>query len=354
MPFPAPEWTLIVVAAAVVAARVYLRIKIQKRKLLSSDVLMVLAWVSAVATSSFDIKFAQMGALDHKVLTTLQGYDGTSEQVVFLLKMFWASTIPFFTTFYLCKAALLAVYLQVFPKFMVKRRILLWATVGYCAVAYVASMLTLFCVCLPIQRNWTLDEEEACPASTTALVFQVGWALHFFGDLLIFGLPWFIVPGLQMKWKLKVGVYCTFLLGLINIIFCLVRFITIQTSQVNSRLPLSLVELWTALDYNIGLVIACLPSLRPYFRGRHGSDYPYNSNSYSKSAKSRPGVAGEGGFKMISEPYGPNATRSTASRDPNALPQFSSTHSNDDESWDQGKKSNGSDIELVQIGAVVR
>lgn len=64
---------------------------------------------------------------------------------------------------------------------------------------------------------------------------------HFSNLKAVFILPWFIVPGLQMKWKLKMGVYCTFLLGLINIIFCLVRFITIQTSQVNSRLPLSLV-----------------------------------------------------------------------------------------------------------------
>lgn len=47
-----------------------------------------------------------------------------------------------------------------------------------------------------------------------------------------------------MKWKLKMGVYCTFLLGTINIIFCLVRFITIQTSTVDNVIPLSLVGVY--------------------------------------------------------------------------------------------------------------
>ncbi|KAH8729887.1 hypothetical protein BGZ61DRAFT_492057 [Ilyonectria robusta] len=342
------QWILITIAAVVVLARVYLRLKIQKRKILSSDLLMCAAWVSAVATASFDIKFATMGALEPKVKTTLAGYDGTPEDIVLLLKLFWASSIPFFTTFYLCKAALLAVYLQVFPKFMKKRRIFLWGTIGFVAAAYIVSMLLVFCICLPIETNWSLDPETTCPNASVALVFQVGWALHFSGDILIFALPWLIVPGLQMKWKLKMGVYCTFLLGTINIIFCLVRFITIQTSTVDNVIPLSLVELWSALDCNIGLVIACLPSLRPYFRGRTGSDYPYNSsNVYSKSTNTRPGD----GFKVINEPYGGQASSSGT---PRRSPHISASNSNgfDEDLWEDGKKSNASDIELVHVKPV--
>ncbi|KAF7557617.1 hypothetical protein G7Z17_g567 [Cylindrodendrum hubeiense] len=348
LPAPGPaavsQWILITIAAAVVAARVYLRLKIQKRKILSSDILMCAAWVAAVATASFDIKFAQMGALEPKVKTTLDGYNGSAEEVILILKLFWVSSIPFFTTFYLCKAALLAVFLQVFPKFMRKRRIFLWCIIGYVAVSYIVSLLMVLCICLPIETNWSIDPDTTCPPAKVAFVFRLGWALHFTGDILIFALPWLIVPGLQMKWKLKMGVYCTFLLGTINIIFCLVRFITIQTNTVNNVIPLSLVELWSSLDCNIGLVIACLPSLRPYLRGRKGSDY-YNSNSYSKSASARPG--GDG-FKMISEPFGAQASTSGA---PKRSPHISSSNSNgfDDDPWEDGKKSNASDIELVAV-----
>ncbi|KAH7157306.1 hypothetical protein B0J13DRAFT_581522 [Dactylonectria estremocensis] len=351
MAFPAPgaaavlvsQWVLIAISAAVVIARVYLRLAIQKRKILSSDVLMCAAWVCAVATASFDIKFAQMGALKPQVKTTLAGYNGVEGDVILLLKLFWVSSIPFFTTFYLCKAALLAVFLQVFPKFMKKRRIFLWAIIAFVAVSYVVSILMVLCVCLPIETNWALDPNVACTPVKVAAVFYVAWALHFTGDLLIFILPWLIVPGLQLKWKLKMGVYCTFLLGLINIIFCLVRFITIATSTADSVAPLSLVELWSALDCNIGLVIACLPSLRPYFRGRRGSDYPYNSNTYPKSANTRPGE----GFNMITDPSG---SRATTSGTPKRSPHISTSRSGVfDDPWEDGKKSNASDIELVNV-----
>ncbi|KAK7428278.1 hypothetical protein QQZ08_005175 [Neonectria magnoliae] len=353
LPAPGPaavlatQWILITLAAGVVAARVYLRLKIQKRKILSSDVLMCAAWVSAVVTASFDIKFATMGALHPKVKTTLVGYDGTPEEVSLLLKLSWVSSIPFFTTFYLCKAALLAVYLQVFPRFMTKRRIFLWSTVGFVAICYVVSILLVICTCIPVHINWSLNPDVTCAADNAPLVFRVGWALHFAGDLLIFALPWLIVPGLQMKWKLKVGVYCTFLLGIVNIVVCLVRFTTIETSVVRDSIPLSLVEIWSTLDCNIGLLIACLPSLRPYFRTKRGSDYPSNSHGYSKSVSTRP----TDGFKMISETYPGESSRSGTSGNKGPSPQISSSASNgfDDDLWEDGKKSNASDIELVQV-----
>ncbi|KAH8686294.1 hypothetical protein BGZ61DRAFT_296845, partial [Ilyonectria robusta] len=256
--------TLIFIAAVAIGARLYLRLGIQKRRLLSSDILMSLAWVASVVTEAFTIKLAQSNALDPKVKSTFEGFEGSSEELAFVLKMFWVCSIPFFTALYLCKGALLAVYLQVFPKSMRKRRTFLWGTVGFVVISYITSILMVLCVCLPIKSNWSLDSKTACPPKSVGLVFQVGWALHFSGDLLVFAIPWLIVPGLQMKTMMKTGVYCTFLLGLVNITFCLVRFVTIQTSLVNDAVPVSLISLWSTLDCNIGLVIACLPSLRPY------------------------------------------------------------------------------------------
>ncbi|KAH6972899.1 hypothetical protein BKA56DRAFT_691521, partial [Ilyonectria sp. MPI-CAGE-AT-0026] len=310
--------TLIFIAAVAIGARLYLRLRIQKRRLLSSDILMSLAWVASVVTEAFTIKLAQLNALDPKVKSTFEGYEGSSEELAFVLKMFWVCSIPFFTALYLCKGALLAVYLQVFPKSMRKRRTFLWGTVGFVVISYITT----------------------CPPKSVGLVFQVGWALHFSGDLLVFAIPWLIVPGLQMKTMMKTGVYCTFLLGLVNITFCLVRFVTIQTSLVNDAVPVSLI--CSTLDCNIGLVIACLPSLRPYLRGMRGSDYP----SYAKATTiTRPS---EAGFKVINEPYREQNIRTAASVSPS-----SNSNGFDDDPW-TGKKSNASDVELVQIKTELR
>ncbi|KAK1976396.1 hypothetical protein LZ30DRAFT_734757 [Colletotrichum cereale] len=292
--FPTPKavtiittgWVTILTAGAVIAASLYLRIKIQGRRLQVSDYFLCLAWCSAVSNAAFDIQFTVMGALHQNIKINLDGYNASDNDIELVMRLFWASSIPFFTTFYLCKGALLAVYVQIFPIFMHRRRMLLWAAIIYCVLAYLASIILVFTICLPLSKNWSMrdrvvgTENVMCSASSPAIVFQVGWALHFFGDVLIFCLPWLIIPDLKIRRTLKIGVYCTFGLGIINMTFSLVRFITIQTAPVEA-LPFGLVELWSELDVNIGLLVASLPSLRPYFRSNRGAGYSDNSNGYN-------------------------------------------------------------------------
>lgn len=68
--------------------------------------------------------------------------------------MFWVANIPLSTTLYLSKAALLSMYLQIFPEFMRKRRIFLWAVIAYVAMSYVTTILLIFCICIPFETNW--------------------------------------------------------------------------------------------------------------------------------------------------------------------------------------------------------
>ncbi|KAF0328957.1 hypothetical protein CGCF415_v013808 [Colletotrichum fructicola] len=303
------RWVTILTAGAVIAASLHLRINIQGRKLMPSDYFLCLAWCSAVATASFDIQFTVMGALKQNIKITLDGYDGSDEDVIKVMRLFWASSIPFFTTFYLCKGALLAVYVQLFPVFMYWRRMLLWVVIVYTGLAYLTSMLLLFTICLPLSKNWAVEdrvvgtENVMCSASSPAIVFQVGWALHFFGDILVFSIPWLIIPDLKIRKALKIGVYCTFGLGIINMTFSLVRFITIQTASVD-YLPFGLVELWSELDVNIGLLVASLPSLRPYFRSSRRAGYSDKSNGYNyKSTVKTPMRASEmTGFDIMTLP----------------------------------------------------
>ncbi|KAK6206703.1 hypothetical protein QIS74_13191 [Colletotrichum tabaci] len=242
------RWVTILTAGAVIAASLYLRINIQGRRLKVSDYFLCLAWCSAVATASFDIQFTVMGALHQNVKINLDGFNGSDDDTMLVMRLFWASSIPFFTTFYLCKGALLAVYVQIFPIFMHRRRMLLWAAIVYCGLAYLTSIILLFTICLPLSKHWSMTdsvvgtENVMCSASSPAIVFQVGWALHFFADILIFCLPWLIIPDLKIRRSLKIGVYCTFGLGIINMTFSLVRFITIQTAPVEA-LPFGLVEI---------------------------------------------------------------------------------------------------------------
>ncbi|KAK1623504.1 hypothetical protein BDP81DRAFT_438982 [Colletotrichum phormii] len=120
------EFTLIGVAAALIGARIYLRLVIQDLPLITSDILVCVAWVFTVASASYDIVFHKMGVLHSHVAYTLEGYDGTPEDVELVWKLQWSGQFPFFTAFYLCKATLLSLYARFFPIFMETRRKILW------------------------------------------------------------------------------------------------------------------------------------------------------------------------------------------------------------------------------------
>ncbi|KAF5565802.1 integral membrane protein [Fusarium phyllophilum] len=259
------EWTLIALSTVVIIARIYLRLVIQKRSLMDSDIWMLLAWAAGITVASFCVTYVHMGVMEPWVDSTLKDYEGTRKDKEFVLKLLWICALPFFTAFYLCKAALLAVYRQVIPVHMHKRRMFLWATALYVALSYIVTMVLPFCVCIPVTRFWSLEPDNKCPRNAAMMFLKTSWALHFAGDVFIFILPWLIVPDLMIKGWLRVGVYLTFLLGIINMVISIIRFHELFIAGAHRKVSIVEAHFWNTLDLYLGLVIACLPSLRPYF-----------------------------------------------------------------------------------------
>jgi hypothetical protein len=86
----ATQWTLIFIATGVIVARVYLRLILQKRRLLISDLFMCAGWCTIVAVASFDIVFYRMGVLRRGVDLGLVGFEGTAGQA----ERFYKVTTP--------------------------------------------------------------------------------------------------------------------------------------------------------------------------------------------------------------------------------------------------------------------
>jgi len=62
--------------------------------------------------------------------------------------------VPILHDLYLAKAALLSIYIRLFPTFMKKRRIVLWGIIVYCALAFAVTIFSTLLICRPIQGNW--------------------------------------------------------------------------------------------------------------------------------------------------------------------------------------------------------
>ncbi|UQC86505.1 uncharacterized protein CLUP02_12006 [Colletotrichum lupini] len=249
------EFTLIGIAAILIGARIYLRLVIQNLPLITSDILVCVAWLFTVASASYDVvKILGSGEMQGRLVIASQ-FNNHSMQLQ------WSGQFPFFTAFYLCKATLLSLYARFFPIFMETRRKILWGTMVYCGCAYGTNMLILLLISKFSSRSQ--DPAVACSPIVFAQVFQIAWALNFAADLMIFCLPFLVLYRLQLQKSVKISVYCTFFLGAINLAVSLARFLGIQVSVTSFR-SFTLIELWSAIDLQVGLIIACLPPLRPY------------------------------------------------------------------------------------------
>ncbi|KAM5347717.1 hypothetical protein ACJ41O_007541 [Fusarium nematophilum] len=335
-------YTLITVAAILIAARIYLRLKIQRQRLLVSDVLMILAWCSAFATASFDIVFSVYGLLKPEINVNLSNWEAPNvETVEYVLKIYLFGDIPFYMTFWLCKASLLATYLQVFPIFMVKRRIALWATITYAVGACLTTLGMQLFSCLPLERHWNVTKPLAeCDPHWYARQFQIAWALHFFGSLVTFALPFSILYKLELKRKTKIAVYSVFLLGFVDISFTVTRFLNVQLDQTDGARSVTMVELWSALDAYMGLIVTCLPSLRPFLRYDFRASGKDAKDSRSDGSRRR----AQNGFEETDD--------LTFTTTLGGLTTHASEHSGElerGERWNPENKSNRSDVELVDI-----
>lgn len=94
----------------------------------------------------------------------------------------------------------------------------------------------------------------------------------------VFILPWLIVPALNVRRALRLGIYFTFLLGTINIAVCLVRFIAIQQAGEDYSISLS----------TIGTFLQPSPTCRADFNTSQSFGAPSMSMSASSSPASPP------------------------------------------------------------------
>ncbi|KAH7134432.1 hypothetical protein EDB81DRAFT_657748, partial [Dactylonectria macrodidyma] len=346
----ATAWVFSAIAFAAIAARLNLRLCIQKRKLLWSDYLICTAGAAVLISNALNTKLVRLGAYDKQVEMTLGGFDGGPHAVDEVIKYFVLSHIPLWTSFYLCKAALLAAYLTLFQEFMKKRRFFLWATMAYNVAAYIVSVAVLLFICEP-ERYWSLSVPGSCAINYGESIFLITWALHFFGDVLVFALPWLVVPSLRLGLSVKIALYCSFLLGAISIIICILRLVTLETSGAGNDVSLSLMGLWNILESNISVIIACLPSLWPYFGPRDSTTQGSRYSAASKRSNPRPreSVLQEATNETTEVQSKPPDSRADnrASLAPNPSPPARS--SEDDEWENRGRSRTRSDTGLVPI-----
>ncbi|CAJ0543438.1 Ff.00g037510.m01.CDS01 [Fusarium sp. VM40] len=283
----AVTFSLIAFAAVLIGTRIFHRVKVQRKKLVLSDYITIVAFCAALSCAAFDVVFWQHNVLRPRMSVGFENYNPREELVEYIYKMSWVSEIPFYAATYLSKAILLAMYFSIFPSFMGRRRRALWFTVIYCALAYIVTLAMQLFSCMPLERHWIISRPmTACDWKWQGTVFQVSWALSFLASLLLLILPFTVIHDLDLTKRARMGLYFVSLVGVLDIAISLIRFLNVELGDGGEFRSFTTIELWSSLDVNIGLITACLPGVRMLLgRMTRIDDYTFDEGKTARSSR---------------------------------------------------------------------
>jgi hypothetical protein len=136
------------------------------------------------------------------------------ENLVTILKMLIVYQVVYYNAMVLAKLSYLFFYLRIF---VTKGfRIAAWVCMG-CACAYWAgSMLQIFFICQPFQKNWNPTLPGHCASQNVA--FSTIGAFNLITDVMIMVLPLHFIWKLQMSTATKLALYGIFGMGVLYVL----------------------------------------------------------------------------------------------------------------------------------------
>ncbi|KIX02689.1 uncharacterized protein Z518_08631 [Rhinocladiella mackenziei CBS 650.93] len=240
---------LAVLSGCCVLVRFWVRIAFVKH-VGPDDYLIALAWAASVA----------MAIVTRRVLhnSTLSGSTEDDPSITTLLRQRWSSSITYNLAVLLLKDSLLLQYLRFSVDIGYRRAC--WA-LGTVITSYgISALLVGFFSCRPIAYSWKNNVQGGkCIDLMAFWLFNASF--NSTADIIVCVLPIPILKALQLPGKQMAILISIFLLGAFVCISSIVRLVSVYTATANDENNPS-TALWSAIEVNIGIFCACLPSLR--------------------------------------------------------------------------------------------
>ncbi|KAH7141062.1 hypothetical protein EDB81DRAFT_900684 [Dactylonectria macrodidyma] len=279
------EWLLIAIALCLILARLNLRFNHLGRRLVFSDGFILAAFAAGVALNAMDIVLYQKGVYTSYMDFTMTRLKAPPGEKVVIYKMSHFLNVPFYLEVYLYKAALLALYYEIFARDSRKLRAALTCLSGYCAVGYITTMCVVLFLC-DWGCYWSLD--APCSPRCTTVTDNLGWAFHLTAEICIFLLPVIYISQTNMTRPQKLSASFTFFIGFISISITIARWFVVQ-AVFTPEPSLTTAETFSIADGHSGLIVATLPSLRPYLRIWQGADLSSRPAEIVTKSQTAPG-----------------------------------------------------------------
>ncbi|GJN76185.1 MFS transporter [Purpureocillium lilacinum] len=263
----------LVLASIFVGARIVCRYFIV-RNVSWDDRVMILAWLIA-----FFLSFT----IDYGVTKGLGKYDQDipEDDWSTLRHCEYVFSILYNPALMATKTSILIFYLRLAKNTQVVLRYASWATLIVVNVAgTVLTFMNIF-QCSPVRAAWDIHVESPTKCIPLLTEFICAAPVNIVTDLAILALPIPVLTGMRLPSRQKTILVLTFTLGIFVTIVDVIRIYYLQraisevptgtTTSPNSRFGgqtdfawnASLSLMWSAVEVNVGMSCACVPTLKP-------------------------------------------------------------------------------------------
>ncbi|CAN9285359.1 unnamed protein product [Alternaria alternata] len=180
-----------------------------------------------------------------------------------MLHFFWICEMVYFNLIGFIKTAFLLFFLQIFPD---KRfRATIWGAIILNIASMIAFTFAVAFICTPVSFMWTsLDgKHRGHCGNNNALAFSHA-GVSIVLDLVTLALPIGQIWNLQLKTKKKIGVLLMFSVGAFVTVVSILRLRALVSFARTENITWDYLEaaLWSVIEVNVGIICACMPSIR--------------------------------------------------------------------------------------------
>ncbi|KAF2232749.1 hypothetical protein EV356DRAFT_568444 [Viridothelium virens] len=236
----------------------------RKQSLSIDDYFIIISLFVVLCGSGGYIAAAISGGVGHHMR------DISAEETHVFFKFIFALQFVYITSVTLIKLSILLFYRRIFPT--PRFKVTVSIVCGFVLAWFVTfSFATLFQT-IPISNNWASHGSSNAHGRTIRLddMYTANSALEITLDIVTLCLPLFVVWRLQMCPSQKLVVSGIFLLGAFVCVASIVRLYYLaihlnpsQEEQEDLTYNLGDIILWSSVEPCVGVICACLPTLRP-------------------------------------------------------------------------------------------
>jgi len=158
---------------------------------------------------------------------------------------------------------------------------------AFSILSFIGCVVSQFTSCSSMHAWFSTAGECQTPRDTVAKAASLWYSLavDLLTDLMIMAIPVQILYKLRISMAQKFSVAVVFLVGIITMIFAIVRVVSLDSSTANGQVSTTWLVLWGAIEGGVAILVGCLPSFAIFIRSRVEAS---RAQSYGNSGQKMP------------------------------------------------------------------